>query len=244
LPESSVVEGSLETIVRSPAVGNGQFSGLKVNVEGPARVTCEWRIDAGPDDVLFFIVNGYAVSRLDGSPDWAERSFEVPEGTHEVEWRYSKDSTFSLGSDAGFLRNISVEPFLTFDLWLGGFLNNEQLLDPTFTDPSGNPDGDAWTTFEEYIFGGNPVVADSGPLPNEPKLVFDAVEGFVYRFDLPMGVQDVLVGMQDSTNLETWTDRAVVGVPVDGVIRYQVPISGAEPRLYVRFVMELDVPAP
>jgi hypothetical protein len=239
LAESSVVDGVVRQIVRSPAVGNGQFAGLKTTVVGPARLKFDWKIDAAPLDYLYLLVNGSIALSRQSFVDWQEISYELPAGTHQIEWRYSKDDTFAFSADAAFLGSISTELFLNYNTWIASYLTGPQLSNPLYYDPTSNPDGDIWTNFHEYVFGGNPLVAETGPLPRYPRLVDDGMGGLAYRFEVPAIYEDLNVVIQESTDLITWIPSPDESVTLVGAMtRHEVPVTQIGTkyfRVYVEF---------
>ena len=59
-------------------------------------------------DFLSFHIDGIEAARWDSIMDWEEVSFPVETGYHRFEWRYTKDSTVSVGLDAAFIDYISL----------------------------------------------------------------------------------------------------------------------------------------
>ena len=49
----------------------------------------------------------YAIS---GEVDWEERVFNVPAGSHNFRWRYSKNSSAAVGLDRGWLDQVVFSP--------------------------------------------------------------------------------------------------------------------------------------
>lgn len=239
LTEPSIVDGSVQEVVRSPSIGNGQHSGLVMTVEGPAHLTYKWKIDSAPLDYLYLLVDGNIAAAIQGFVDWDESTFEIPAGTHQVEWRFSKDNSFSFSADAAFLQSIDAERFMNYGAWLAQFLNSEQMADPFYTDQGSDPEGDGWTNFDEYVFGGNPMVVDNGPLPNEPKLVTNDSGDLVYRFEIAAIVEDVAVRIEESTDLSSWGPSIDATItPVGDNIRYEVPMDGTGGSKYFRVYAE------
>jgi len=226
LVESSVVDGAVRPIVRSPTVGNGQHAGLKATVVGPVRLRFKWKIDAAPLDYLYLLVNGSIALSRQGFEDWQEIAYELPAGTHQIEWRYSKDDTFAFSADAAFLQSISTELFANYNTWIAASLTVPQLSNPVYYNPTSNPDGDIWTNFYEYVFGGNPLANETGTLPRYPRLVDDGMGGLAYRFEIPAIYEDVNVVIQESTDLINWMPSPDESVTLVGAMtRHQVPLS-------------------
>jgi alpha-tubulin suppressor-like RCC1 family protein len=91
---------------RSGDIGGSQESDLlttlATNYSG--HVTFWWMVSSEQYfDTLEFRVNGTVQAVISGAVNWQQASFEIPPGTNQLEWRYSKDPTFDVGLDAGFV---------------------------------------------------------------------------------------------------------------------------------------------
>jgi hypothetical protein len=66
-------------------------------------------------DILEFRINGVTQTSISGEVDWTQVSVPLPAGTNVLQWRYSKDPTFDVGLDAGFVDQVSfvVAPVIT-----------------------------------------------------------------------------------------------------------------------------------
>jgi len=64
-------------------------------------------VSSEPDwDFLEFSLNGRVLKRWSGNVPWQPYSFPVPSGINTFEWKYIKDSNFSLGLNAAFIDNV------------------------------------------------------------------------------------------------------------------------------------------
>jgi len=110
---------------RSGAIGNSQSSRLNLSVNssgGPASF--DYKVSSEPTwDQLTFLVNGAAQQSWSGEAGWASYSFTIPAGLVNLEWRYQKDASSSLGQDAAFVDNVKL-PLVPTSL---------QLINPTTT---------------------------------------------------------------------------------------------------------------
>ena len=83
------------------------------------KVSCENDVNDNYDFLAFYIDDN-EIARWDSILDWELVSFPVNSGYHRFEWRYSKDTTVSVGLDAAFIDYISlpgcldVYPHLTY----------------------------------------------------------------------------------------------------------------------------------
>ena len=91
---------------RSGGIGGSQESDLLTTLatKVPGNVTFWWKVSSEQFfDTLEFRINGTVQAVISGQVNWQQASFPVPAGTNLLEWRYSKDPTFDVGLDAGFV---------------------------------------------------------------------------------------------------------------------------------------------
>ena len=50
------------------------------------------------------------MASISGEVDWQQLSFNIPSGTHTLQWVYSKDASVSVGQDAGWLDQVTFTP--------------------------------------------------------------------------------------------------------------------------------------
>lgn len=60
-------------------------------------------------DLLRFAVDGVEVGAWSGTWGWQEDTFEIPAGTHNVRWSYTKDISQSLGQDTVLIDDVLIE---------------------------------------------------------------------------------------------------------------------------------------
>ena len=59
-------------------------------------------------DKLMFIIDGSTVGEWSGITEWDYHSYKVEPGIHQLEWRYTKNSNLTAGSDAAWIDNIHL----------------------------------------------------------------------------------------------------------------------------------------
>jgi alpha-tubulin suppressor-like RCC1 family protein len=75
------------------------------------RYTFWWKVSSEQDfDFLEFRINGIVQTSISGSVDWQQVSIPVAAGTNVLQWRYSKDASFDVGQDAGWLDQFAFIP--------------------------------------------------------------------------------------------------------------------------------------
>jgi hypothetical protein len=76
----------------------------------------DYRISSEPNfDVLRLFLDGLPVQQWSGEAGWNSFAFDIPAGTHTVEWRYSKDPSGVNGLDAAFIDNVNLPLVLPLD---------------------------------------------------------------------------------------------------------------------------------
>ena len=91
---------------------DGSSSSMTTTINGPGTLSFWWKVSSEPgNDRLRLYLNGSEVTgyRISGNVDWEFRTFAVPTGEQDLEWRYSKNSTFTEGLDCGWVDEIRFE---------------------------------------------------------------------------------------------------------------------------------------
>lgn len=92
----------------SGGITNSQQSWLQTTVSGPGTLSFWWKVSSEDGyDFLEFDLDGTQQDSISGEVDWEQHTYEIPPGTHTLQWLYSKDPSFSSGLDAGFLDLVS-----------------------------------------------------------------------------------------------------------------------------------------
>ena len=111
----TVLAGSFAA--KSGAIGNNQTSSLSVTTNfGGGALSFYYKVSTEVGwDFLGFYVDGLLQHQWSGEIDWTSYSFPLAAGTHTLEWRYTKDATYSAGLDAAFLDNVNLPIGLPID---------------------------------------------------------------------------------------------------------------------------------
>ena len=103
-------------------ISDSEETTLQTTVSGPDRLRFWWKVSSESTfDYLNFIVDGIIVERISGEVNWAQVVYDIPAGSHTVQWRYTKDGSVSTGTDSGYLDEVrldsqSTEPIITSPL--------------------------------------------------------------------------------------------------------------------------------
>ena len=96
--------------VRSGAITNKESSVLSLTanmVDGVGSFDLHVSSEEGWD-FLEFRLNGKLVQRWSGEQPWTNCVYDIKGGTNTLEWKYTKDNSFSDGLDAAFIDNVYV----------------------------------------------------------------------------------------------------------------------------------------
>ncbi len=100
---------------QSGAIANNQSSSLETTLTGPGTLTFWWKVSSESDcDYLRFFLDGVEqtgnLGEISGTVDWIKKTVSIPAGSHTAKWAYTKDSSSSSGSDAGWVDQVSFVP--------------------------------------------------------------------------------------------------------------------------------------
>ena len=88
---------------------NSSNSYLTCEVTGPCTISFYAKISSESNfDKGYFYIDDTEKFEISGSQDWTEYSYELGEGTHTLQWRYSKDSGEFSGYDLFYVDNITI----------------------------------------------------------------------------------------------------------------------------------------
>lgn len=89
-------------------VFDSQESWLQTSVTGPGTLTFWWKVSSEKDfDWLRFHIDGILQQQISSEINWQQRSFQIPQGSHTLRWRYVKDSNSPSGQDRAWLDQVS-----------------------------------------------------------------------------------------------------------------------------------------
>lgn len=100
---------------QSGDITNSQSTSISTRVDTAGIVSFWWSVSSEANwDFLTFYVDGSPIEFISGEQDWVEVKYTIEsESGANLTWEYSKDSTRSSGSDAGWIDDFSLDP-LTF----------------------------------------------------------------------------------------------------------------------------------
>jgi hypothetical protein len=94
---------------QSGDISGNQKSWMQTTVSGEGTVKFYWKVSSEGDyyDYLKFYIDGSLQDRISGSVDWQQMTYTITaSGSHTLEWRYTKDTYVSSGSDCGWVDKV------------------------------------------------------------------------------------------------------------------------------------------
>lgn len=99
--------------VKSGEITSSQQSVLKVQLEVLADGEISFYTKVSSEsyyDKLYFFIDNAEKNNWSGEENWTKSSFPITQGTHTIEWRYSKDYSYDEGEDCAWVDMISFPP--------------------------------------------------------------------------------------------------------------------------------------
>ena len=197
---------------RSGYITHNQSTTLEDTVTGPGWISFSWKVSAEYADPLQFLVDGAAWDTIAGEVDWTNRMFHIPWGVHTLAWRYSKDYSKDVGSDAAWLDEISYTPVVLSDL-----TQSSDLLSSPWTSGGSLP----WFGQNEYTSDGTDAV-QSGPIShNQTSFLSTSLNGpgtLTFRWKVSSEYSDPLQFLVDAIE-QNRIAGDVDWAPVTNVVR-------------------------
>ena len=102
---------------QSGRITDNQKTLLQTVVRGPGTLGFWWKVSSEPwFDYLAFSIDGLKQAAISGEVDWQHQIFTVSNGTHVLNWTYSKDGADSGGADSAWVDQVefgSGPPIIT-----------------------------------------------------------------------------------------------------------------------------------
>lgn len=106
----SVVTQDGVDAAQSALITHNETTSFQTTVTGPDTLRFWWKVSSESNfDYLNLFDNGTLVTSIDGEIDWHSVTYQIPTGTHTLEWQYLKDGSVSIGDDAGWVDLVSLD---------------------------------------------------------------------------------------------------------------------------------------
>lgn len=101
-----------QSAAETGSIKHGQESTIKTQVTGPGKLKFWWKVSSEINDKLSFeainttsnqSTNFVAIS---GNVDWTQKTIDIPTGSYNLKWSYTKDADITQGSDKGWLDRV------------------------------------------------------------------------------------------------------------------------------------------
>jgi len=104
----TAVTSDSNSAAASGIVNHGEQSWIETTVTGPGTVSFRWKVSSEEGkDFLRFLRSGVEQFSISGEVNWEERIAAIPAGVHTLRWAYVRDESGSVGSDRGWLDQVS-----------------------------------------------------------------------------------------------------------------------------------------
>ncbi len=96
---------------RSGAIGHSQSTTIQtsITVGSTQAVKFYWKVSSESGyDYLKFYIDGVEKTKIAGTVNWTQVSYNVAAGTHTLKWSYIKDASVVSGSDCGWVDKLEI----------------------------------------------------------------------------------------------------------------------------------------
>jgi M6 family metalloprotease-like protein len=96
------------TAAQGGDIADNQSTYLQTTVTGPGTFSFWWKVssESGWDYLRVFVDGVSSATPISGETAWAQVSLSIPAGTHVIRWKYTKDTSYSSGSDTGWVDRV------------------------------------------------------------------------------------------------------------------------------------------
>ena len=106
---------------RSGVIGGSETTWMETTVYGEGEISFRWKVSSYSYYAkLYFYVDGVQMDCIGGEVGWTDKTFVISgKGAHTLRWAYSKTSSYTSGSDCGWVDAVAWTPYVectvTFD---------------------------------------------------------------------------------------------------------------------------------
>ncbi len=240
LPTDSDWSGSIlnsydgEDVLVSNNPGDSAYSLLEVTVEGAGDLSFYYRVSSETNfDFFYFMVDGEQRIQESGEGAWTQYTETLTEGTHTLQWVYSKDSSAASNNDAAYVDQLVWEPVLSdLETWTASYFTTTEVADLSTSGDDADPDEDGLPNLVEYAMGRSPIsdVESYGVLYTETE------SGWVIDFPYNTAQVDVELEARLSTDLTTSSVATYTVTSTDGDIEMRrVTVPESEEKAFLWF---------
>ncbi len=124
-PETAITHDGTDAMQSGP-IGPNQQTSITKTVSGIETVNFWWKAESLPaGNRARFFVNNVPKAVISGITEWENVSVFVGTGSHNLEWRYEKDASGTLGADAVWLDQVTLTTDLLPVITSGDKTGNE-----------------------------------------------------------------------------------------------------------------------
>lgn len=101
---------------RSGDILDDQYSKMSLNYNFSENSSINFQLKVSSEtgyDFLKFYIDDTLMAKWSGEASWRQVSYDIPEGTHSLNWQYDKDSSVSTGLDCSWVDNIIISGIIS-----------------------------------------------------------------------------------------------------------------------------------
>jgi hypothetical protein len=97
---------------QSGDISRSENSWMQTVVSGKGTLTFYWKVSSEEEyDILEFYIDDWLEGQISHEVDWEKKTYMIEHpGVHILEWRYTKDGSFDVGSDCGWVDKLVWVP--------------------------------------------------------------------------------------------------------------------------------------
>ena len=96
-----------EDAAQSAEITHDQETTLQATLTGPGTLNFHWKVSSEANyDFLKFYINGHQQASRSGNVDWEQQTYQIPSGSHTVQWKYTKDGSVDRSQDAAWVDHV------------------------------------------------------------------------------------------------------------------------------------------
>jgi Immunoglobulin domain/Divergent InlB B-repeat domain/Immunoglobulin I-set domain len=103
--QSYITHDGLDAAQSGAITGTNQQSWLRTTVIGPGPLSFWWKVLSGSD--LEFTIDSAVRTNISGNLDWQQQTYDIPAGSHVLQWTSTNGPSGGVASDAGWVDQVS-----------------------------------------------------------------------------------------------------------------------------------------
>lgn len=216
-----------EDAIQAKSLGDSSEAVMTLELHGPGTLSFYYRVSSeeGYDFFIFEDSNTQFLSDS-GEVGWTKHTQFFGAGTHQLLWKYSKDSSVSSFDDTAWIDRVewTSSNLSPYSSWQNQYFTGVEQSAEEVGGALADPDGDGYSNLLEYSQGNSPI---SAAQENVVSLSYGVTE-MILDYPVDTSVPDVNVIAFESTDLNFWTPLNEEVLEINGMVetrRVRLPMS-------------------